>query len=168
MWISANARIMAMLVDREDLHMGNIKDYMVKVGELASCYTWASVLLYNQEYRCRQAVARFHWGADSQHMSTIMLKAKSTTPGQTTLPKQHTATADVWVLGTKKSVSSSTQGNTCMVESVTLNTSAQCACRPNPSVTTAHHKPSPSRTRMSSNWQYHPSCGLATSSTNAY
>ena len=84
MWISANVRIMATLVNREDLHVGNIKDYMtymVKVGELASCYTWASVLLYDQEYGCRQAAVHFCSGADSQHLSTIMLKAKSTTPG---------------------------------------------------------------------------------------
>ena len=90
MWISANARIMATSVDREDLHRGNIKDYMVKVG--ATRYTWASILLYDQKHRCQQAVARFRWGGDSQHLSSVLLKEKSTTPGQTALPKQRTIT----------------------------------------------------------------------------
>ena len=60
MWIAANARIMATLVDRADLHGANIKDYMTytaKVGELASHYIWASVLLYDQEYRWRRVSA---------------------------------------------------------------------------------------------------------------
>ena len=43
-----NASIMATSIDREDLHRGNIKDYMAKVG--ASRYTWASILLYDQEH----------------------------------------------------------------------------------------------------------------------
>ena len=39
--------------------------YTAKLGELASRYTWASLLLYDQEYRCRQAAAHFRWDADS-------------------------------------------------------------------------------------------------------
>ena len=48
MWISASARIMAMSADREDLQRSKMKGYMAKVG--ASRYTWASILLYNQEH----------------------------------------------------------------------------------------------------------------------
>ena len=145
-----NARIMVTSIDREDLHRGNIKDYMTDTANVgASCYSWASVL-YDQEYRCRQAAACFRWGADSQHQSTILLKEKSTVPGQV-LPKQCTVT--IQRLGSKKSASSSMQGNACTVESVTLNMSAQYACRPTPNVTTTRHKPSPSRTRMSCNQQ---------------
>ena len=95
MWIAASARIMATLVDRGHLNRTNIKDYMAytaKVGELAACYTWASMLLYDQEYRCLQAAACFHCGVDSQHLSAVLLKEKSATPGQTALPKQRTTT----------------------------------------------------------------------------
>ena len=86
---------MAVLADRVDLDIGSIKDYMVytaKVGELVSHYTWASVLLCNQEYRRRQAAVHFHWDEHSQHLSTVILKEKSMTPGQTP-PKQCTATS---------------------------------------------------------------------------
>ncbi len=83
MWIAANARIMAALYDSGDLDHGAAKDYMAytaKIGELASRYTWASVLAYDQEYRRRQAAARFRWGSDSQHLCTVLLKEKAATP----------------------------------------------------------------------------------------
>ena len=75
--------IMAALYDSGDLGHGAAKDYMAytaKIGELASRYTWASVLAYDQEYRCRQAAARFRWGSDSQHLCTVLLKEKAATP----------------------------------------------------------------------------------------
>ena len=83
MWIAANARIMAALYDSGDLDHGAAKDYMAytaKIGELASRYTWASVLAYDQEYRRRQAAARFRCGSDSQHLCTVLLKEKAATP----------------------------------------------------------------------------------------
>ena len=52
---------------------------------MASRYTWASVR------PGIQVSARFRWGVDSQHLSTVLLKEKSATPGQTALPKQRTA-----------------------------------------------------------------------------
>ena len=58
MWIAANACITGALYDSDDLDHGAAKDYMAytaKTGELASKYTWASVLAYDQEYRRRQA-----------------------------------------------------------------------------------------------------------------
>ena len=67
---------MAALYDSDDLDHGAAKDYMAytaKIGELASRYTWASVLAYDQEYRRRQA-------ADSQHLCTVLLKEKAATP----------------------------------------------------------------------------------------
>ena len=54
MWIAANARIIEALYDSDDLDHGAAKDYVAytaKIGELASRYTWASVLAYDQEYR---------------------------------------------------------------------------------------------------------------------
>ena len=79
MWIAANARIMAALYDSDDLVHGTAKDYMAytaKIVELASRYTWASVLAYDQEDRRRQAAARFRWGT----MCTVLLKEKAATP----------------------------------------------------------------------------------------
>ena len=83
MWIAANARIMAALYDSDDLVHGTAKDnmaYTAKIGELASRYIWASVLEYDQEYRRRQAAARFRCGSDSQHLCTVLLKEKAATP----------------------------------------------------------------------------------------
>ena len=83
MWIAANARIMAALYDSDDLDHSAAKAYMAyttKIGELASRYTWASVLAYDLEYRRRQAAARFRWGSDSQHLCTVLLKEKAATP----------------------------------------------------------------------------------------
>ena len=78
MWIAANARIMAALYGSGNLDHGAA--YTAKIGELASRYTWASVLAYDQEYRRRQAAARFRWGSDSQHLCTVLLKKKVMTP----------------------------------------------------------------------------------------
>ena len=83
MWIAANARITAALYDSDDLDHGAAKDYTVyttKIVELSSRYTWALVLAYDQEYRRRQAAARFRWGSDSQHLCTVLLKEKAATP----------------------------------------------------------------------------------------
>ena len=52
MWIAASACIMAALYDSDDMDHGAAKHYMAytaKIGELASRYTWASVLAYDQE-----------------------------------------------------------------------------------------------------------------------
>ena len=65
MWIAANARITAALYDSDDLDHGAAKDYMAypaKIGELASRYTWASVLAYDQEYRRRQISSQIPMG----------------------------------------------------------------------------------------------------------
>ena len=83
MWIAANARIVAALYDSDDLVHGTAKDYMAytaMIGELASRNIWASVLAYDQEYRRRQAAARFRWGSDSQHLCTVLPKEKAATP----------------------------------------------------------------------------------------
>lgn len=64
--------------------------YTAQVEELGFRYTWLPFCYTTtEEYRCWQAAARFRWGVNSQHVSTVPLK-KSTTPGQT-LPKQRIA-----------------------------------------------------------------------------
>lgn len=85
MWMAANGRIMAELIERGDLAtMHDILDYVaytVKIGEMACRFTWASVLTYDNEYRSLQAAADFRWGADTPHLSTVSLREKAT-PGQ--------------------------------------------------------------------------------------
>lgn len=79
MWISANARIMAKLHASQSLSEQGLRDYMAytaKVGELASRFTWLSVLQYDNEYRLQQASMRFRWGSDSQHLATVMLRER--------------------------------------------------------------------------------------------
>ena len=61
--------------------------------------------------------------------------------------------ADDWDLGAKKSVSSSTQGKACTVESVTEHVRSVPAGPLRTCVTTTCCKPPPSRTRTSSNQQ---------------
>ena len=39
-----------------------------KMGELATRYTWSSVILLHDEYRRQQAAYRFHWGSDTPQL----------------------------------------------------------------------------------------------------
>ena len=39
--------------------------YTIKIGELNQKYTWASILLYDDDYRRRQAELDFPWGSDA-------------------------------------------------------------------------------------------------------
>ena len=88
-WITANARIMAKLLQSKSLSGSAVLDYLsytAKVGELACRFTWASTLQYDNEYRLQQAAVGFRWGADSQHLATTLLREKpiekTTTKGQ--------------------------------------------------------------------------------------
>ena len=83
MWLAANARIMAALIDGGHLDLSSVKDYLaytVKVGELACRYTWQSVLVYDTEYRTNQAAMRYRWGTDAPHLSMVALKEKQPQP----------------------------------------------------------------------------------------
>jgi hypothetical protein len=53
-----------------------VRDYIghqVKIGELATRYTWASVIQYDQEYRDKQAELQYTFGSDSGHLSRVIL-----------------------------------------------------------------------------------------------
>ena len=50
--------------------------YTVKIGELATRFTWALVLLYDDDYRRRQAEMDFCWGSDAPHLSMVILKER--------------------------------------------------------------------------------------------
>ena len=79
-WIAANANILGEMLEHDDIPPTELKNvvqeytaYTVKVGELAVGHTWASVMLYDDEYRYQQARHKFPWGADSQHISNTLL-----------------------------------------------------------------------------------------------
>ena len=96
-WISANMRIMAELYESAVLDSESIVDYMAytaKIGELATRYTWQSVLLYDQDYRKKQAAAGFRWGADSHHLVAVHLKERAATGSATTSAKRQTTTGN--------------------------------------------------------------------------
>ncbi len=80
-WTVANARIMAEILEESpaaDLKTVTL-DYLshtAKMGELATRYTWASVILLDNAYRHRQAQFGFRWGSDTPHMSMLVLRER--------------------------------------------------------------------------------------------
>ncbi|KAK7096602.1 hypothetical protein V1264_005878 [Littorina saxatilis] len=86
MWMAANGRIMAELIKNGELDTEeSVFDYIaytVKVSELACRYTWASVLMYDDEYRSLQAATGHRWGADTPHLSVVALREKPIGTGQ--------------------------------------------------------------------------------------
>ena len=97
-WIAANTKIlMEMIAEMSSLpHQiasQVVHDYLVyttKVGELATRFTWASVLLFDDDYRRRQAELDFRWGSDAPHLSMVVLKERpvnSKKPGEFKQPK---------------------------------------------------------------------------------
>jgi hypothetical protein len=53
--------------------VGAYVKYTEMVGELAARFTWASVMIFDDEYRQRQAREKFSWGRDAPYLSTITL-----------------------------------------------------------------------------------------------
>ena len=82
-WVVANANIFADMVHEfgtGDLYNMAL-DYMSytsKIGELATRYTWTSVIKYDDEYRAKQHKFGFRWGSDSSHMSVVSLEERRT------------------------------------------------------------------------------------------
>jgi hypothetical protein len=80
-WIIGSVRILADIISNTpapDLRQ-TVLDYLshtAKMGELATRYTWASVITLDDEYRRRQAEFNFRWGADTPHMSTLVLRER--------------------------------------------------------------------------------------------
>jgi hypothetical protein len=74
LWIAANAKILARLMGDKDFDVGAYVKYTEMVGELAARFTWASVMIFDDEYRQRQAREKFPWGRDAPHLSTITLR----------------------------------------------------------------------------------------------
>jgi len=79
-FIAANSRILARLIESGRLAGQGILDYLAytaKVGEMATRYTWSSVLTYDHQYRQSQAAYGFRWGSDSQHLALVALKERA-------------------------------------------------------------------------------------------
>jgi len=84
-WISANSRIMATLLDKGQLSSQGVRDYLAytaKVGEMATRYTWPSVLQYDEQYRANQAIYNFRWGSDCPHLALVALRERLQPPLQ--------------------------------------------------------------------------------------
>ena len=90
MWMVANTRIMKAMMARHEFCVEQYLTYTEMIGELACRFTWTSVLLFDEEYRQRQAAVGFPWGTkaptcqqsccvtDSRglrppHLSTVLL-----------------------------------------------------------------------------------------------
>jgi hypothetical protein len=82
-WVAANALILADIIETEPCGMTTVLDYLAytaKVGELANRFTWQSVILYDDQYREKQARYGFRWGSDSPHIATVILEERRKTP----------------------------------------------------------------------------------------
>jgi hypothetical protein len=76
-WITANARILQQLMNEDqDTDVNAYLAYTEMVGELAARYTWASVMVFDDEYRQRQARLGFQWGTEAPHLSTVVLRER--------------------------------------------------------------------------------------------
>jgi hypothetical protein len=93
-WIAANARILRRLMETRgpEYDVDAYLTYTEMVGELATRYTWASVLLFDDEYRQRQARLGFQWGTEAPHLSTVVLRERQQQVQQTRVngrPRDH-------------------------------------------------------------------------------
>jgi hypothetical protein len=75
-WVSANACILADILKRDNPGPHTAIDYMsdtTKIGELATQFTWKSVIQFDDQYREKQHEFKFRWGSDTPHISTVKL-----------------------------------------------------------------------------------------------
>jgi hypothetical protein len=85
-WVAANACILGDMIRNGGVSMETVLDYMsytAKVGELATKYTWVSVILYDDQYRLKQHEFQYRWGSDSPHLISLNLdvRTKNQRPG---------------------------------------------------------------------------------------
>ena len=76
-FLSTNARIMAKLIRegrlRSQEELLDYLKYTADVGDYAQMCELPSVLLYDKEYRKKQARRKTKWGSDDTHLSTFYL-----------------------------------------------------------------------------------------------
>ena len=77
-WTVANMRIMAEIVRDDSPRNPNVNyEYMAhtaKIGELATRFTWTSVIAYDDAYRQCQHENGFKWGSDAPHTCIVLLR----------------------------------------------------------------------------------------------
>ena len=81
-WMGASIRIMRELLAKGQLKNTDIDyylGYMEKIGDLASKYTWQSLLVYDREYRRWQAQSSCQWGTDNIHLVEVHLDVRNRT-----------------------------------------------------------------------------------------
>ena len=78
-WNLANYNIMYKLLREGALGHEQIPEYLgysVKIMEFLNLFDWKSILVYDREYRKKQASFHFKWGSDPPHLSTSLLVPK--------------------------------------------------------------------------------------------
>ena len=89
-WMGASIRIMHDLVLKGVLKQSDTNaylEYMQKIGDLASKYTWSSILQYDREYRRWQAQSSCPWGADNIHLAEVHLDVRGKPPASQGTPR---------------------------------------------------------------------------------
>jgi hypothetical protein len=79
-WNIANTSILYQLMVDGTLALTSISDYLaytIKVLELSYHHEWSSVLIYDREYRSKQAAYGFRWGTDPPHLGASILIPRS-------------------------------------------------------------------------------------------
>ena len=87
MWVVANTRMMKAMMARPEFCVEQYLTYMEMIGELACRFTWTSVLLFDEEYRQRQAAVGFPWGTEAPYLSTVLLRDRQ--QGAASSTQQH-------------------------------------------------------------------------------
>ena len=74
MWVVVNTCIMKAMKARPDFCAEQFLTYSEMIGKLACCFTWTSVLLFDEEYRQCQAAVGFLWGTEAPYLLTVLLR----------------------------------------------------------------------------------------------
>ena len=91
-WSIANFRIFNELLSRgrlsTPLAVREYLSYSIKVLELASKYTWPSILKYDDEFRVVQSVYGYAWSQDHYHLHEVILRPLPTAAPSAGAPSQ--------------------------------------------------------------------------------
>jgi len=71
-WMGASLRILRELIKKGDLDVKDLDHYltyMEKISDLSSKYTWASLRMYDREFRRWQAQTGVSWTQDNTHLA---------------------------------------------------------------------------------------------------
>lgn len=88
-YMEGSIKIMREMALQDKCKMGELLEYanyLVKIATLGQCFSWSSVLKYDQAYRKAQAISGFRWGADNAYLMQLYLKPEN--PHPQTLPRK--------------------------------------------------------------------------------